>query len=165
MAIPVQPATLPSWTSGNLAARLPAPNGSEQESGFMQDFVPPASWHNWLFGWLCDWVIWLQAIAQPSSYGPPVITSAVAISLPQRDYLCNPSGGSFPASLPTAASAAGESFLVKNIAVGSANVVALTPYSGDSIEGDVAGAALNVAALDVRRLTSDGNTGWWLTNT
>lgn len=160
MANPTRPAIFPEWFGTQVQ-----PTHSEAETGFIADFRPPAEWHNWLFGQLYLWVLWLDFISNPGSIGEPVESSAFNFAIPQTDYLCNVSAASFAGTLPLASSVPGQSFLAKNISYGSANVMHMTPQSADSIEGGTAGAVLDLNAGDVRRVTSDGINGWWLTNT
>lgn len=55
-----QPATLPTWaTTGGTRV---APTGPEQSAGFSAGFKPPAEYHNWLFGELCDWAAYLKVL-------------------------------------------------------------------------------------------------------
>lgn len=164
MSNPTRPGVLPIWTQGNSGVRV-QPTDGEQFTGFVPNFRPPSTWHNWLFGVFSDWIEWLDFISNPANTGEPPQTAAFAFAKPQSDYLCKVTSGSYAGTLPAASSVVGLSFLVKNISIGSGNSVIVTPQSGDSIEGGTAGATLSVGAGDVRRLTSDGVNGWWLTST
>ena len=54
-----RPTTQPTWaTTGG--TRL-APSSGQQAAGFAVNTTPPARWVNWLFGYILDWVTWLDA--------------------------------------------------------------------------------------------------------
>jgi hypothetical protein len=67
MPTPTQPGVLPIWTQGNNAVRQQPTNG-EQFTGFYPSFRPPAGWHNWLFGIMSDWIVWLNYVTQADAF-------------------------------------------------------------------------------------------------
>lgn len=80
MPIPTQPGVLPIWTQGNTGVRTQPTNG-EQFAGFVPNFRPPASWHNWLFGIMSDWIAWLNYITEnPSAFTVSNVGHHVATS-------------------------------------------------------------------------------------
>lgn len=69
MPSPTRPPVVPIWTVGNSGARTQPTNG-EQFTGFTANFRPPASWHNWLFGEMSDWIAWLDFVTSNASNFP-----------------------------------------------------------------------------------------------
>lgn len=61
MPAPTRPSTYPDWA---LTGTRSNPGGSAINTGYTPDFIPPASWHNWQFGFLGDWVRWLDYVTQ-----------------------------------------------------------------------------------------------------
>ena len=61
MPTPTKPTLYPKWTTNNTAVRT-EPNNTEKNDGFSLGFVPPAEWHNFLFGIISDWVDYLDYV-------------------------------------------------------------------------------------------------------
>lgn len=58
-----KPATLPRWAYTVLAVVgivLPAPSSTKQQEGFANGEEPPAENINWLFGWITEWLVYLD---------------------------------------------------------------------------------------------------------
>lgn len=89
MPAPTRPPVIPIWTVGNTGARTQPTNG-EQFAGFVPNFRPPGSWHNWLFGEMSDWIAWLDYATQGnmpvSNSGHNILTgTTVQAQLDQTD--------------------------------------------------------------------------------
>lgn len=52
-----RPTTYPDWC---LTGTRTAPSGSEINTGYQPDQIPPCEEHNWLWGFLGDWIRWLD---------------------------------------------------------------------------------------------------------
>ena len=59
--MPSRPGTYPRWA---LTGTRTNPGNSAINTGWLPDQIPPAEWHNWLFGFLGDWIDWLDYITQ-----------------------------------------------------------------------------------------------------
>jgi len=52
-----RPSVYPDWA---LTGTRTNPGTPAINTGYTPDFIPPAEWHNWQFGYLGDWVRWLD---------------------------------------------------------------------------------------------------------
>lgn len=158
MPNPTQPGVLPIWTQGNTGVRTQPSNG-EQFAGFVPDFRPPSSWHNWLFGIFSDWIAWLNFITSPSNF---IVVSAAAVTLqyPNQAYLGDSTLGSYNATCP-APTTIGFLCAVKNR--GSANVINIIVPSGAYLEGTLNGSVA-VGPGECVTIAGDGVTGFWQIN-
>ncbi len=59
-----KPTVVPTWATGGIRT---TPSGGQQASGFANGDRPPAGWLNWLFGYLTDWIAYLNAPAGTGS--------------------------------------------------------------------------------------------------
>lgn len=57
MPNPTRPSVYPDWA---LTGTRSNPGGPATNTGFLPEFIPPAEWHNFLFGYMGDWVRWLD---------------------------------------------------------------------------------------------------------
>lgn len=59
MPTPVRPSTTPFWGGTQVEPTTP-----QKTTGFVPNFRPPAEWHNFLFGDMYSWILWLDYITQ-----------------------------------------------------------------------------------------------------
>lgn len=161
MSNPVQPSVLPIWTEGNTAVRT-QPTDGEQFAGFVPNFRPPASWHNWLFGIMSDWIAWLNFVSSPVGQTQTATTApASPVGNPIRTFFGNPVGGSFAVALASAAANAGMLCAFKNIS--ATNTLTVTVQTGNALEGVTNGTTVLNPGESVI-LASDGVSGFWQVN-
>lgn len=134
------------------------PSTGEAATGYAQDFVPPAEWHNFKFGNIYLWLTWFDYITNPSSLQLSK-TANFTMAYPTRSYLCDPTAGSFTGTFPLANTLfPGARFMVKNIAIGSGNVVNLAISGSDQVENQSTDV---LAAGEFRTYETDGVSKFW----
>jgi hypothetical protein len=158
MPAPTRPSTLPVWVfSGPLVIQPPAPLAS---TGWAPGVAPGAQHHNWLFGFIYLWLLWLDYISQPSNTQATYTTTTTIADLlaPTTFILGNPTGGSFSLTLPLAANNVGKEIVVKNIGLGSPNTVTVLAQGSNVVENQ---ASQVLSQGDYTRFVSAGGNNWW----
>ncbi len=56
-----RPSVYPDWATSGTRTN---PGSPAIAQGYVPDFVPPAEWHNWQFGYAGDWIRWLDQQVQ-----------------------------------------------------------------------------------------------------
>lgn len=99
--------------------------------------------------------------------GPAVATTTVKTSaytaVPNEAVICDPTGGGFTVTLPTAAQGAVASCFVaiRRNAVGGTNAVTIARGGSDTINGGTASLSLPLDSETVVLLRDQTNTAWW----
>ncbi len=93
-------------------------------------------------------------------YPSPVAIAPTVLIDANQVVRADPTAGSFPITLPSAAGRRGQTVVIKNVSA-SANALIVTASGGDTIDG---GAIYTLAGPHaVLELISDGGTGWLIT--
>jgi hypothetical protein len=154
-----KPSTYLNWTDGNPSKQVQPPS-AQLLSGWTSGEPLPFQYLNWQIWLLDQWIQWLDSITS----APFASKTANFLAANFLTYFCNPTAGSFTATLPGSAANPGYATKFKHTAIGSSNTVTVAVQSGDFLEGTLNGTMI-LKSGDIGAFQSDGAGNYWQVNT
>lgn len=141
-----------------MAAIIVEPPSGKKDQGWIAE-KPPFAYDNWFYNLVYQWLLWIDFITYTPNLQVTKVANYTAV-FPVRTVLADPTGGTFAVIFDLAANfKAGHRITVKNIALGSGNLVNVTAGGADDLEGTTSVDPLS--AGDVRTYETDGVSQWW----